>query len=1054
VAEIVGTAYVRVRAITTQLGSDIKDGLDKGMADYDAEGAGSDIGKRISAGAGKAIADDDSISTSISTQIGDNEKKIDNDSNVVGNTISKGVAKGFNDNEKKGKGLAGSLSKTLKSISLPGKLVGGLFAGLFAVPAVGGAVKLIEGYIVTLVGQIGWLVTAAAGGGAALGAMFGAAALAAVPLMLAFKAQTPMLEHFQKMTQDVGKAWEEVGKATQKTLLPALEESLTLITKKLIPGFKFFGGIVGEAVGDVAKFAAGLITSERNALPFFNIFVGSEDIIRKLGGALALVIDAFIPFLSAAMPMARDLADHIARFAFHINEAIRAGADSGALGSTLQIWYDRAKQVAGILGDVFMALWNIVSIGADVTAPMFDSMAGIAQKMRDFTESEAGAGKIRDIFVEMKPIADELNKLIADIVKWLITPVMGDSSNVVAFLESIRTVFLPALQELSAAMTDNMADSMTTFFTALIDFLSEAANVGALGVLLSSLTTMLTILTELFQIPGFGQFVGMMFSLIAVFEALVWIAKPFVKAFGFLSTTFSVLGKVVAFLWPLLQGAFYLLSALTGLAAGPLIAVIAAVVAAIVGLILIFFHWEKVLGFLDMVWDAIYGFVVGLPEMLGGAASAVWGWLQEAVPIALDWIGRLITGIGTWLLGLPGKILGWIGGAAQALWGWISTALPVILGWLGKIFIALMTWAISLPGKIIGWLLNAAGALVGWIADAIPQILYWLGYALGFIIGWAIRLPVELVALLVNAGSALWGWISEALPQVIGWLLNLGLTIITWIQDFITGLPSLFLDGIKALWGWISEAVPKALEWLGNLASDIWGWISGFLIELPGRIAGAAGAILSWLTSAITQLPGKLAEWAQKIWDWVTGFIAELPGKFTGAMDAIFGVGEDIIRELWEGIKSMAGWIASKIGGFVKDAVSGLAGGIWDGITSVLPGGDDKKGKSGKGGGMISISPGLPSLFDTRLFGAASIPLPTMNAALAQGLVTTAATLSVVDQSSRNGQDNSAALGAGGINILVKIGERDITDIVDTQIDSSNMSLAQSVYRRGRRVVQ
>ena len=60
-AELVGTAYVRIKAITAGLASDIKDGVDKGVADADIDKAGktlgSDLGDTTSEAFGKTLGD-------------------------------------------------------------------------------------------------------------------------------------------------------------------------------------------------------------------------------------------------------------------------------------------------------------------------------------------------------------------------------------------------------------------------------------------------------------------------------------------------------------------------------------------------------------------------------------------------------------------------------------------------------------------------------------------------------------------------------------------------------------------------------------------------------------------------------------------------------------------------------------------------------------------------------------------------------------------------------------------------------------------------------------
>jgi phage-related protein len=56
-AEPVGTAYVIIRAITSQLSKDIKDGLDKGSKDADTDAAGRELGRSVGESAGEEFGD-------------------------------------------------------------------------------------------------------------------------------------------------------------------------------------------------------------------------------------------------------------------------------------------------------------------------------------------------------------------------------------------------------------------------------------------------------------------------------------------------------------------------------------------------------------------------------------------------------------------------------------------------------------------------------------------------------------------------------------------------------------------------------------------------------------------------------------------------------------------------------------------------------------------------------------------------------------------------------------------------------------------------------------
>ena len=111
-AELVGTAYVRIRAITAGLASEIKDGVEKGAADADIDKAGKGLGEDLGA------TSSESFKGSMAEGVTDafDSPEMHKASEEGGEGVARDAAKGI-ENENKRKNPFTSMFDALKSLS-------------------------------------------------------------------------------------------------------------------------------------------------------------------------------------------------------------------------------------------------------------------------------------------------------------------------------------------------------------------------------------------------------------------------------------------------------------------------------------------------------------------------------------------------------------------------------------------------------------------------------------------------------------------------------------------------------------------------------------------------------------------------------------------------------------------------------------------------------------------------------------------------------------------------------------------------------------------------
>lgn len=1066
-ATVVGSAYVVIRAVTTKLASDIKDGIDKGAKDADVDSSGEDLGSRLSESVKKGLDKGgigDSLSTSLetagreageraSTSISDglDNGGVETTAGDIGKTSGERLAEGMRraaraqlandgpsdwidfDLTKPGGKSGTSLTEGMRraalsqlaangpadwieatsrdgdskidnifrrmfrglsgSFSSSGNDSGGSFAdgfskgfkgknplgkmldairippiaalALLAVPAIGGALKIVGAYVIGLVAQVGYLATAVGGLGAAAAAAGVGLAAGIGPLLAAFKTNTPALENFKKSLEGVGKEWKKVGAATQLTLLPGLERALKTTTA-LVPAFSKFGTEIGGIAGNTAELVAGILTSESGQRSLNAILMGSVGIWTQLQRVAVNVVNAILPFLEAAQPIAQRFATSIGNITQKMAEVATAGQKSGSLTATLTEWYDRGELVMKGLGNIGVALWNTLKIGADVAQPFFDTFGGFAEKWRTFTESASGKSRIAEIFENALPVMTEVNKLVRDIAIAIFEPVAsGDNGAIIGFLQTLRVDLLPALQELGTSLSANAGPALQSFFTTLIDLITKLSDSGALGSFLGTLTPALATFIAILDTPVFRSVIPPLLTLLGTFKALNTISfggfskalSGVVSGLGTLTGAtgaFKAIGPAMVTAFAQAGGGFAGLGAAATAAAGgiwaavspllPFIAAAAAVVAAIVAIVWAFKNWDKIKEWVSKAWEVVTTFVSELPGKVSGAATALWEWIQNAIPLALAKLGAFGIAVGTWLGELPGKIWTWIQGAAKALWSWLEEAIPVVLEKLGQFFAAIGNGLLALPGKIGGWLLGAAKALGNFLLDAIPWVVQNVPkFILSLYKFLYVELPLKIITWLAKAAVALFKWVIDAIPGLVSALGR----FVGSILKFLVSLPGKILGWIggaaKALWSWVLDAIPKLVYGLGYLI----GTILRFLVDLPGKIAGwLAGAVTALFKWVVDAIPGLVVALGQFIGQ-VLRFLLDLPLKIVTWLGAavialvswVITAIPGLLVNLGQFLGQLASWIIGlplKIVGWIVAAIPAIVNWVRDAIPWLL----------------------------------------------------------------------------------------------------------------------
>jgi len=966
----VGTAYVIIKANTEQLAGDIGKGFKKGAADADDDIAksGSEGGKSYKKGMLGEIGDGeigDGVTESLNTP------EINKNSEKAGANVSRRVKKGHDKENKKHNPFA-SLGDSLGQV-FSGMAKLKWPAILLAAPDVlGGLANIIGASLAGITEALGFLVEAAAGAGAALVGIGVVAIPALAVLFAAFKVSTDELDSFKEAAKPLIGQWKNVAVAVQKKVLPAMLGFLET-SQLLIPMWVEFGDHIGTIAGNFLTMAGNVLTSNKNLDAFATIMENSEKFFGLISESLLVVFDALIPVFAILAPLGVQFAESLRKMADHLAEFLAQPGKLDELSVKFQDWYDKLAQVFRIIGNVFTALWEILGVGAEFGTSMFDSLEKVTGKWAEWTQSIEGQTALQDWFAKSQPLMHEIWLLIKDIADIVIGPIIDVDSQqgTIDFVHTLRTDWLPTFKDIFDALGNaGVGEALQTLADALVDFINSFSGSSTIVATIDTFAKVIEGFAKVLSDPLVAEVAPTLAAIyggLAVFKFLKLdnLAKDvFAVGSGFLNLGKGLFATGEGVAAAKAAGGLQSLGATLAPIAGPLLAVAAAIAAIwavwhfwdeimaglktawewftklstpiqilvgilagmtaiimapllgfiglIFGVIAVFKNWEAIAGFVDRVWDAIFNFFTGLPDLigklpglLGGVGLSILNFFEGVGESILGFLGRLPGIIGGALLGaltaIPGLVMDALSGLANVGLGilqWIAdgivTAAPVVAQFFTE-----------LPIKILGWVGQAFSALTGlgtnilqWIIEGLVE---WLPKVLVFFI----KMPFEILTLLrkANVEMVKIGW------RILMWMID-GL-VEAWpsILDFFKKLPRRIIDALEAAGKFLLSVGRSIIDGMWQGIQTAWDIGLDFFKKLPRRILDALINSAMWLRDVGSGIINGMWQGIQSSWDagleFFTGLPARIMGYFTSTIDWLKQVGGDLIQGLWNGIQEV-----------------------------------------------------------------------------------------------------------------------------------------------------
>lgn len=233
--------------------------------------------------------------------------------------------------------------------------------------------------------------------------------------------------------------------------------------------------------------------------------------------------------------------------------------------------------------------------------------------------------------------------------------------------------------------------------------------------------------------------------------------------------------------------------------------------------------------------------------------------------------------------------------ATGAIISAVKDLLPVLLQTVTELFSQVLQTLLSLLPELIPAAVDAVMTIAGTLIDNLPLL---------------IDAAVQLITALVMG-------LGEALPELIPAAVQAVITIVQGLLDNMDKILEAAFTLIQGLAQGLLNALPELIEALPRIITTIIDFVTNNMPKIIELGITLIVHLAAGLVKAIPELVKSLPQ--------IVAAIIEGLGK---AVVSVVEIGKNIVKGIWEGIKSLGSWI--------KDKVSGFFSGIVDGVKNFL----------------------------------------------------------------------------------------------------------------------
>lgn len=306
---------------------------------------------------------------------------------------------------------------------------------------------------------------------------------------------------------------------------------------------------------------------------------------------------------------------------------------------------------------------------------------------------------------------------------------------------------------------------------------------------------------------------------------------------------------------------------------------------------------------LSGVWqilvDSLNEFIPGLGDSLNALLEFITTLVNDVITtiqeiFSSDFMQGLVTGLLTAFTEIGQAIAVFIGFLLQ-LNERFNFLTPLIAGIVAG-FVAFKTSLMI--SSLIGSITNAFAAFNA-VLLANPIVMVCAAIALLVAAGVALYKNWDTIKAFA---SNLWAHITNVFNNIKTVILNVWDSIVDYLTNVVNNIKTLMFSA----WEDIKSTISSAVDFVVNF------------------ISGGFNAVKTLITNVWNNVKSFTAKAWEGIKSTVSSAVDIIKTTVSGMVDSMFSIGANLVRGIWNGISSLAGWIKSKISGFCSGIVSSI----------------------------------------------------------------------------------------------------------------------------------
>lgn len=367
----------------------------------------------------------------------------------------------------------------------------------------------------------------------------------------------------------------------------------------------------------------------------------------------------------------------------------------------------------------------------------------------------------------------------------------------------------------------------------------------------------------------------------------------------------------------LISGGASILSSAGGLLILKFVAIIAVIAAVVAAGIWLYKNWDIVTEKAQELWVKV---------------TEVWNNIKTTIT---EKAMEIVESVKEWFSSLPERLSETWSNIQLGVSEWWESIKQTFNTKIDEIITKVIEWVDGIKLKAEEIKQGFVDAIIGYFGTMPTSIAEFLGLVIGDIIGWVALMIMKAYEVGSNFINTIIQWFSQ-LPERVGiWVTNTYNRVTTWVSNmiskaievgsnFLTSVVNFFQQLPGRVATFITQTYNRVTTWASNMWSKAKETGSRFITNIVNFFQQLPGRIQTWLTNTISNVSSFVRNMGSKALEAGRLFMRNIVNETRKIPSRMMGIGRDIVRGVWNGIKSMSSWFSSQVSSFFTGMVNGV----------------------------------------------------------------------------------------------------------------------------------